>query len=512
MFNSGVFLEGSLVEDQSFYFGYRKSTVSFFAPFLVDEDAEAVDGFKVSKFPDANDLYLKYHWDINESNNLNVFFTGAADSVAITIEEDAEIVQSDPALAGDIATDFRFGTLGGTLQHSLANGDEMSVTLGAMLAEQNSTLGIDNTSTIPTQTYISRLDYDHFGFKNRTVSAGLEVSRQAAQYEIDILYQPCTSLDPSCSDFTSGQRVTAKENEDITFIDGYLQDEWYLTNTITTTAGLHVSYDDLLDETIIQPRLRAQYTSYDELILAASVGRHHQFPGFPDVLEEFGNPNLNNITAMHYVLGVEKALYSGWNVKAETYYKSLDNFPVTTLDESTFSSDASGEAYGVELLIEKEQIDKLSGWLAVSLSKSERTNELTGKTTTFELDKPVVIDLVSNYQLTNHLNIGARWNLQSGTLYTPITGGEERVGYPGYYVPIYGELNSKRTPLSHRLDLRFEYTREFSRSNVMLYIDLINAYNQTNVSGYNYNTDFSEVTEESSGLPRLPLLGMKFTF
>jgi hypothetical protein len=74
--------------------------------------------------------------------------------------------------------------------------------------------------------------------------------------------------------------------------------------------------------------------------------------------------------------------------------------------------------------------------------------------------------------------------------------------------PVYGSINSQRVPAYHRLDLRADaqVTPRFS-----YYIELINAYNRKNVSGYSYSADY-KTREPIEQLSILPSFGIKYTF
>ena len=185
---------------------------------------------------------------------------------------------------------------------------------------------------------------------------------------------------------------------------------------------------------------------------------------------------------------------------------------VSTGDARQYSNEAHGDAYGFELLLEQEKIGDFSGFLAVSVSKSTRTNEITNETARFELDKPFVLDWVVSYEPNERWKIGTKWNLSSGKLYTPVVGSYEYTDFPGSYAPIYGEFNSQRFPMTHQLDVRIEYTKQSAKKDITYYADILNLYNQKNVEGYSYNADYSEIEEDTGGFPFLPLLGMKITF
>ena len=112
-------------------------------------------------------------------------------------------------------------------------------------------------------------------------------------------------------------------------------------------------------------------------------------------------------------------------------------------------------------------------------------------------------------------NLSARWSLQSGSPYTPITGNRENPDFPDAFLPVYGQLNSKRARAFHRLDLRAERRFELGRMKGSYYIDVINAYGANNSGGVYYeaieNSQEFNLKKED-GLPVLPSIGLTLSF
>ena len=130
--------------------------------------------------------------------------------------------------------------------------------------------------------------------------------------------------------------------------------------------------------------------------------------------------------------------------------------------------------------------------------------------------------------------MGIKWRYQSGSLFTPISGGTavyqcgdgfsedagsaECVGVveldgdnnpvPYLYDPIEGKINSERLPGKHSLDLRIDYKKSEMTD---IYFEIINAYSNQNITEYEYSDDYS-TREAVSELETLYSLGAKFTF
>lgn len=61
-----------------------------------------------------------------------------------------------------------------------------------------------------------------------------------------------------------------------------------------------------------------------------------------------------------------------------------------------------------------------------------------------DFDRPVMLNLVVNYQLSQFWLLGFKWSIQSGALYTLIVDVKVNDTYPDVLEPVYGELNSER--------------------------------------------------------------------
>ncbi|NVK39180.1 MAG: TonB-dependent receptor, partial [Gammaproteobacteria bacterium] len=217
-----------------------------------------------------------------------------------------------------------------------------------------------------------------------------------------------------------------------------------------------------------------------------------------------------------------------WSTKLEVYYKDIDELIVANPELATdanatptYLNGGTGEAYGLELLINKNLTDKWYGWLSVAYSKTKRTNDLTGLDLDYELDRPWIVNLVATYQKNEKTSYGFKWRYQSGSLITPITGatpydanGNEIDPAPAnpadayIYDPNEGKPNSQRLSPYHRLDFRLDHDVS-KRSTV--YFEIINLYNRANVSDYSYNKDYTE-KEEVTSLPIIFSVGAKLVF
>jgi outer membrane receptor for ferrienterochelin and colicin len=333
----------------------------------------------------------------------------------------------------------------------------------------------------------------------RVVTAGVN---------LDTLRTTCTQFNPNC-DLTTAPRIAVSESIPFQPWDISARDRWLILPQLTLIGGVRQSHDNYLNKTYTEPRLGAEWAWSERTLLNAGWGKHNQMPGTQEILRNYGNPNLSHILAEHRVLGITRTLEEGWTWKTEAYYKKISDLVVND-PSSIYVNGGSGRAYGVEILIKKAQVDRLSGWLSLTLAKSERRNDLTGETFNFGYDQPINATVVGTYKLMNNWTLGAKWTFHTGNPYTPIVGtnGTYTDGRP---VPLYGAINSERFPNYHRLDLRLDRTYVYNTWKLTNFFEIINAYANKNVGGYDYGPYYDRKTPIYQ-LPLLPTFGVEAEF
>ena len=199
-------------------------------------------------------------------------------------------------------------------------------------------------------------------------------------------------------------------------------------------------------------------------------------------------------------------------------------FLKSDLDEASYvavadfvRNDVHGRAYGLDLLLEKKRLDRWSGWVAVSYSRSERTNDRTGLASRYYLDTPIVANAVVSYQWRPSIELGARLTVRSGQPTTPIVGVVENPYFPGYVAAEYGVPYSERLPTYTRLDLRAKWSFSLYGIPSSLSLDIINVTNAKNVEARQLDYLKSVVggpvyTKDYEGLPFFPALSLRMSF
>ncbi len=502
---AGILFEGGLNKSQSFYFSYRESLIPFY---LKEGEHDDEEDITFTDLPRASDYQGKYYWQLSDHQAVTLQLIGAKDDGAATLGDESEEALLDPGLEGDIALSSEFHNQ--SLKWQYYN---TKIVLANNQEKESAKIGNGEFLDLDEKNWLLRAEHE-WSIGSHMMSGGVVAEESIYDYAFDLRLDRCSDFSSDECDFEFSERQQDSNKLTIMTLNAFIEDKWILNNSFELIYGLHFSDDDYLEDANFDPRIRLNWQATPRLKVTSATGIYHEIPEIEFIFPVIGNPNLETIRSVHYTSGFEYDLDSSWRLATNVYYKDIENLVVDIeKGEPPYSNAGIGKAYGAEFTLNKEKTHKWYGWMTIALSKTERTNTLTHETHPFSYDVPVVINAVANYQLTKKWNIGARWTYRTGTLYTPITGNKENPNYPGFYVPVYGEFNSKRVKDFHRLDIRAE--RPIFNNRGLFFIDLINAYSRNNTSGIEYipkpdSNEFELKNIEGYGI--IPSIGMKMTF
>lgn len=507
MLEADALVEGPIDAKRSFYVSARRSYIDLFMP-----KGGSVGGgdAKIVEFPYYYDYSAKYLWEMSDVHKLSIQAGGAFDAVKISFPADSDVAKREPVLAGDLGFEMGYNSVGGVLSSRL--GEEANNRLGAVVLMTSNHTNISQAGYTDAKV-VNTFVRDQLVWRATSAHEALfeaEAGMTDIRLDLNIPNVVPNDFNPPPGDITGTPRTQLRDAIKSSYFALGAKDRWRLSERVTLAPGLRQTYGDYLKRSTLEPRLSLEYRHSEETLITAGWGRYHQFPDGPQMVRNFGNPSLDYFKADHYVLGVERKYGHGWSAKAETYYKRLFDL-VTPHQPEIYLNGGSGKAYGFELLFKKDRTDDWSGWLSVGYSRSERRNDFTGQAFAFKNDQPLIINAVYSRKLGERWNFGAKWRYQSGAPITPVVGTLPAPDGSGRLVPVYGPLGSERLPDYHRLDVRFDREYLYDTWKMSFYIEFINAYFRQNVSGYQYNADYSQ-RKPVSQLPFFPSFGVLAEF
>ena len=217
----------------------------------------------------------------------------------------------------------------------------------------------------------------------------------------------------------------------------------------------------------VEPRLDLLLKVNDTLSFRVDGGRYAQMPSLPVSVpgfEAFGLADLGAQTSLGGSLGVETRLPGRLTLSVTGYYQKLRVSDVRNIDieqndptAPAFLVARDGRAYGAELLLRRADTGRFFGWLAYTLSWSQRYDD-SGVLGRSDWDERHIVNLVAGARLGRNYTVGARFHLNTGR-WAPVVGGGGE----------YREL-----PIYYQIDLRAERRFVFDRFVMDLYADFAN--------------------------------------
>lgn len=245
--------------------------------------------------------------------------------------------------------------------------------------------------------------------------------------------------------------------------------------------------------------------------------------GLPTDVWLGASPDLPPQKAWQVSLGYTYTPAPGFVVSAETYYKPMKNlvelregasFFVSSTSFSEKTAQGTGKAYGLETMLRKSE-GRTTGWLAYTLSKSDRTfSEINdGLTFPFTYDRRHDFAAVLNHALSTRWTVSGTWVYSSRRAVTlPLAtyvdnslGNGPFINFPP--VTLYSRRNEYRFKPYHRLDVGVQYERRVSWGSHIFSLSVYNAYNRSNTFFLEVDNGFSDIGADTIfEKPLFPLL------
>jgi hypothetical protein len=296
---------------------------------------------------------------------------------------------------------------------------------------------------------------------------------------------------------------------------------------LTVEVGARYDRQSYTAETQVSPRINAAYSPRPWLTLRGAWGEFAQSQRIYQLHVQDGDESFYPAErAEHRGVGIE-ALLDGLELRVEAYDRELSRmrpryFNMTTSSTPVGEAEsdrvavlpARGRARGVELLVAKTS-SRMDWSASYALAKAE--DEIGGRWVPRAVDQRHALNFVVGYRPKPNWSIGGNWQYHSGWPATSMVFRVERVGSSIWTVEGFGDLNAKRLPSYHRLDLRATRLFQVGDQRISVYVDVFNAYNRQNAGGFEYsvhvrNGQLSTQERYEALLPRIPSIGVNWEF
>lgn len=285
----------------------------------------------------------------------------------------------------------------------------------------------------------------------------------------------------------------------------YLQSsKKFLDDNLEVSGGFRLDASDYSKNTSnplnqFSPRLSMRYRFAEQFAFNFNTGIYYMLPSYT-ALGFMQNGALVNKDQLKYIRnaqlvgGLEFNGKDNLRITAEAYYKNYRNYPFSlrngislanlggnfgVVGAEPLDSRGTGETYGFELLAQKRTVNNFYGIASYTFGYS-KFSDINGNMKPSSWDSRHIMSLTAGKYFSRNWNIGARFRMQSGFPETPynmqITPLVNVWNVANGPIPDYTLLNTARGNFIHQLDVRVEKKWIFSKWQMTLYMDIINAY------------------------------------
>ncbi len=269
------------------------------------------------------------------------------------------------------------------------------------------------------------------------------------------------------------------------------------------TLGARVDYYSFIDKAAVSPRAALRYAVTENIDFSMSWGMFYQQPALVYLNAYPQNALLDPMKAEHLVAGIAWYPRPDLKLSVEAFRKVYTQYPVSvefpqySLSNSGTSytvkgnmmplvSLGKGHAEGVELFIQQKLSDALYGQVSYSFSHSYYT-AIDGIERKGAFDIPHVLYIIGGYRFNEEWEFSSKFSYASGRPRTPALLPES--AEQDRFILDLSRLNEARVSDYHRLDIRLDHRNNFSGWNLVVFLELQNAYNHKNVFAYKWDGD-----------------------
>ncbi len=479
--------------------------------------------------PHYYDFQGKLSFPLRDDEEADVLFLTSSDSSALTS------ASPSPSSAADQKQDRSFTRLGIHYVRFLADGSGESLTpfVGWDHTSRSQTVGLAVASETVDSTvlglrgdYVASLSWSDLtlGFDGMmtwsTVQRAGPATLPAREGDITAFGQPMAASGSADAWTTAIGNLAPYATLEITrgrwrVVPSFRFDGYAIsTNRSTPPSGVTPQVGTASLSWSPAPRLAVANQTRSWLREDVAFGLYHQAPSPSDLSAVFGTPTLGTMHALHAVVGADADVSHKLNVEPTLFYRRTWNLVMRNPDPSpplahALVQDGVGRAYGAQLLLRFRPHPAFSGWVAYTLSRSERRHEGDPSYRLLDQDQTHLLTAVENVTFRS-LVLGLRFRLATGMPRTPVVGSYLDTT-TGQYQPIFGRQNSIRLPVFYAIDLRLE--KRFHRRTVDLvpYLEVLNLTNHANVEEFAYDEQFTS-RSNITGLPLLAVAGLSVRF
>ena len=502
LLNAGGLIEGPINDHSSFLVSGRYSYIGQVLKAVAKENED----LELTAAPTYYDITGIYRNKIDEKNEFKTTFVLSKDELELVLNKP---LANDPGLRGDFYNRTEFFRFIPQISTRINEKTRMDHSLG--IGKDNLLVNISGRYLDVQSNVIShRSEVQNEWSENYKTFIGLDNNWDTSKVRVNLPTR--YSVGGVSTPFSVGE----EKKFDTVGNDG--QFGFYLRQEMKTDSdsrwtylpNLRLDYFSLTEEASVQPRLQLRYQLDPSLQLRGAWGKYSQAPQPQESSKDYGNRDINNPYAYHYVVGFKKDFRKegtqGFEFFNNYFYKELKDQVVPDIQKN-YSNNGSGTILGGEIQA-KYRISDWSSQLVYTYLKSERSIPGYG-TQPSEFDQTHNLNLIGSLT-KERWTYSARFRFVSGLPYTPVTGSNFDSDND-VYIPVTGRIYSQRFDPFNQLDVRFDRKFIYDSWILTAYLDIQNLTNSRNSQNIQYSYDYKQNTKVR-GLPILPTFGIKGEF
>jgi TonB family protein len=512
LIDASLFFEGAITRNLSFAVSVRRSYVDA----ILGAVLSGIDSVSFTSLPVYWDYQALLEYRPSPRDRVRLALLGSDDSLSLLLNRPSEVA---PRFSGSFSTGIGFhaGQLlwDHTFSPTLSSRAMFSVNRNSINVGGGEVFGLDLNFWNITGRYELTAQID----RHVRANVGLDLTGGPAEIRFNGIRQPSEGQQPNLQNLA---RVSTQSADSIYRPGAYAEFEITPTSRLRLIPSLRADYTrDANRSWAVQPRFSFRWEFLRDWFLKGGVGVFNQPPqpqqssGAANSFNPsttVGNPFLATQRSVHYGLGMEHNFSRYLSLSVEGFYKDLDQQIVAqpSIQGAAYLNSGIGRIYGGEILFRHRPSARFFGWLAYTISRSERRDSPESAYRIFQFDQTHILTLIGSYRLGRGWELGLRFRFVTGNPTTPIIGAVYN-GDTGTYTQIPGAAYSARNAPFHQLDLRVDKTWTFRRGSLNLFLEVLNVYNNANPEGVQYNYNYTQSTTVT-GIPFFPNLGFRYEY
>ena len=281
---------------------------------------------------------------------------------------------------------------------------------------------------------------------------------------------------------------------------------------LTITPGTRVDRWTLTQSTAASPWINGEWRVGERTRVRGGSGIYRQFTDLDAVYGlNGGGRDLRPERALHVDAGVEHVLPRQTRILFNVYARVENDVLWRPGLEPRLASNGaiqagsiaapwvnalSGDAHGAEIVLRRDATNGFSGWAGYGFGRLRYRVTQTGERFWADADQRHTLSLYGNYRLSSRASVSGRYRYGSNYPIVgyigeaPATLGQRPVidGQPLFY-GLSAERNTVRLPVYSRLDIRADRAFNWSSRRLVLFVDVGNILNRTNLRNSSYSVD-----------------------